>query len=147
MEAKLNKLALMFAVLGVIFFGSFGVWALSIDPGYNSRGGGGNSPERNLALLMFGACAVIVVLYAWGFVRAVKRLTPEGVERRNGRKFKWADLQEVKDTAVRGRGLASTQLRFRDGGSAWLSKPYASNYESLRNYVLSVAKPRPARRS
>jgi hypothetical protein len=135
MEAKLNKLALIFAVLGVILSAYVGAWALSINP-----------PEHNAVLLFFGLCALIVVVYAWGFVRTVKRLSPDGVERRDGSKFKWADLKEVRDTAVRGRGLASTQLRFRDGGSAWLSKPYASNYESLRSYVISVARPRPARR-
>jgi hypothetical protein len=144
MEAKINKVALILAVLGVILSASVGAWALSVDPGFNSRGG--NSQERNLALLCFGCCALIVVIYAWGFVRTVKRLSPEGVERRDGSKFKWADLKEVRDTAVRGRGLGSTQLRFRDGGSAWLSPPYASNYASLRSYVISVAKPRSARR-
>jgi hypothetical protein len=104
MEAKINKLMLIFAVLGVLVCVAVGAWAIN------------DSQGRYLGLICFGLCALIVGVVARAFVISVKRVSAEGLERGDGRRFKWADLKEVNDLAYTGRGLHETKLRFKEGG-------------------------------
>ena len=126
MEAKINKVTLIFAILGVIVCVAVGAWALTDPLG------------RSVAIFCFGFFALIVGLGARAIIISVKRVSAEGLERGDGRRFKWADLKEVKDFGYRGHGVRETKLRFKEGRSALLSRTYLSNYDQLRSYVDSM---------
>ena len=136
MEAKINKVTLALGCLGAVLLVGVGAWAFY----------GNDSQGRNLGILCFGILTVLVVIVVSGIILNVKRVSSEGLQRRDGRGFNWADLEEVKDIVIRGRGVSRTVFRFK-GGSAWLSPVWAGNYSQVRGYVRSMMQARGGKRS
>jgi hypothetical protein len=92
-----------------------------------------------MCLLMFG---VIVWLILRAYRKSVKYLSEEGLVRNDGRSLSWSELSRVVDKVrVRPSGrktLWRTEIRFKDGESAWVIPMKVSNYAELGPLVDSL---------
>lgn len=90
-------------------------------------------------LLMFGA---IVWLVLRGHRKSVKYLSAEGLVRNDRRSFSWSELSRVVNKVrVRPSGRKTiwrTEIRFRDGESAWVIPGKVSNYDEVGRLVDSL---------
>ena len=83
-------------------------------------------------LIFFGA---LVGLILRGHRRSVKSISDEGLVRNDGRSFSWSELSRVVDKVrVRPSGRKTiwrTEIRFKDGESAWVIPGKVNNYAEV----------------
>ena len=92
-----------------------------------------------MCLLMFG---VIVWLILRAHRKSIKYLSEEGLVRNDGRSFSWSELSRVVDKVrVRptgGKTIWRTEIRFKNGESAWVIPMKVSNYAEVGPLVDSL---------
>ena len=98
----------------------------------------GSAQGLAIGLLLLAVYAVIVWLIWRGLSKSVKYFTAEGIERRDGSLFLWADLSRVIDRINRRRGLWRTEFHFKNGETAWLMWSYVANNDEVSGYVDSL---------
>jgi hypothetical protein len=134
LEVKLSKLPLILAILLGLFFVPVGLMSVikGIVRGFEVVPLG----TGFMLLICFGA---VIWLVRRGQVRSVKYFSDEGLERNDGRRFSWADLNRVVDQVrIRPGGMKiiwRTEIQFKNGESAWLIPPKVSNYAEVVEYV------------
>src|SRR6185503_5009323 len=92
LEVKLSKLPLILAILLGLFFVPFGLINL-----VNGILKGFEIVPVGIGLMLLITFGLVVWLVRRGQVRSVKYFSDEGLERNDGRKFLWADLNRVVD--------------------------------------------------
>ena len=92
-----------------------------------------------MCLLMFG---VIVWIILRAHRKSVNYLSEEGLVRNDGRSFSWSELSRVVDKVrVRPTGRKTiwrTEIRFKNGESAWVIPMKVSNYAEVGPLVDSL---------
>lgn len=92
-----------------------------------------------MCLLMFG---VLVWLILRAHRKSVKYLSEEGLVRNDGRSFSWSELHRVVNKVrVRPAGRKTiwrTEIRFKNGESAWVIPMKVSNYAEVIPLVDSL---------
>ena len=90
--------------------------------------------------LLFGTYAIVFGLVLRGHVMAVKRFTPDGLVRGDGRRLPWSDLSHVVTQLHRNRpgaplGVWRREIHFKGGQVAWILPLKVSNYAEVSAYV------------
>src|SRR5688572_18215496 len=94
-----------------------------------------------IGLMMLVMSAAVMWLARRGHARSVRYFSDEGLVRNDGRSFAWADLIRVVDQ-IRITSLAHgtkavwrTEIRFRNGESAWLIPTKVGNHAEVSEFV------------
>lgn len=130
LEVKASKTTVVLMILLGLFFVPMGLVCLlmGVQKGFNVGPLG-----IGLMCLVFFAVLVWVILRAHR--RSVKYLSEEGLVRNDGRSFSWSELSRVVDKVrVRpsgGKSIWRTEIRFKDGESAWVIPTKVSNYAEV----------------
>ena len=137
LEVKASKVTFVLVILLGLFFIPMGLVSLLIGllKGFNI----GQFGLGLMLLIMFG---VIVWLVLGAHRKSVKYLLEEGLVRNDGRSFSWSELSRVVDRVrVRPSGRKTiwrTEIRFKDGESAWVIPGKVSNYDEVGPLVDSL---------
>jgi hypothetical protein len=105
---------------------------------------GDNVAGVGIGAMLLAVYGVVVWLNRRARGRSVRYFTPEGLERNDGRWLAWADLERVVDQvridpARPGeKGLWRTEIRFRNGESAWQLPLKIGNFGEVRALVRSL---------
>lgn len=132
-ESKLTKilsivLGLFFIPIGLVLF-------------FNGIQGGKVVP-LGLGLAMIIMFAVVIFLTTRGSRKGVRYFSGSGIGLANGDEIPYTDLHSVVDmlamrSATR-KGLWRTELRFKDGGIAWLIPNKISNFDEVHAFARSL---------
>lgn len=137
LEVKASKTTLVLLILLGLFFIPMGLVCII----------SGLLGGFNVVPLGIGAmCLLFFGVLVWVILRAhrksVKYLSEEGLVRNDGRSFSWSELSRVVDKVrVRptgGKSIWRTEIRFRDGESAWVIPMKVSNYAEVGPAINSL---------
>jgi len=134
LEVKLSKLPLILAILLGLFFVPVGLMSV-----INGILNGFEVVPLGIGFMLLLSFAAVIWLVRRGQVRSVKYFSDEGLERNDGKRFAWTDLNRVVDQIrIRPGGMKiiwRTEIQFNNGESAWLIPPKVSNYAEVVEYV------------
>ena len=137
LEVKASKTTFVLVGLLGLFFVPMGLACLlmGLQKGFNV----GPFGIGLMCLILF---AVVVWLVLRGHGKSVRYLSEEGLVRNDGRSFSWSELSRVVDKVrVRptgGKSIWRTEIRFKDGESAWVIPMKVSNYAEVGPLVNSL---------
>ena len=137
LEVKASKTTLVLLILLGLFFIPMGL--VSIISGLLK---GFNVVPLGIGLM----CLLFFGVLVWVILRAhrksVKYLSEEGLVRNDGRSFSWSELSRVADKVrVRptgGKSIWRTEIRFKNGESAWVIPMKVSNYAEVGPAINSL---------
>ncbi|HEX8456211.1 MAG TPA: hypothetical protein VF656_02725 [Pyrinomonadaceae bacterium] len=137
LEVKASKVPFVLVILLGLFFVPLGLANL-----FMGLLKGFNIAQFGLGLMLLVLFAVIVWLVLRAHGRSVKHLSEEGLVRNDGRSFSWSELSRVVDKVrVRPSGRKTiwrTEIRFKDGDSAWVIPAKVSNYDEVISLVAGL---------
>ncbi|MCW8133935.1 MAG: hypothetical protein KIS92_26555 [Planctomycetota bacterium] len=135
LDVKADKLQFILVMLLGLFFVPMGLLVAI----------GGLSKGRGLApvaigvmcLLCFGA---VFWLVRRGHARSVRAFTEEGLVRRDGKTFAWADLSRVVrqmhfNPRTSTTGVWRIEIQFKNGEAAWIIPMKVNNYREVAEYI------------
>lgn len=103
------------------------------------------SPRFELARAMVGLMPIIIYagvvwLFRRAYTRSVKYFSDEGLILNSGKSLAWADLSQVVDQVRYNRvtnamGIWRTELKFKNGESAWLLPMKINNFREVYAFV------------
>ena len=99
---------------------------------------GGGIVGLGLGVLMLAMFAFVISLSRRGYARSVRFFSDEGLERNDGRRVTWAEVDRVVyriRTIAGEKKLWRIEIRFRDGDSAWLLPLRIANAREVSEYV------------
>lgn len=95
-----------------------------------------------LGVMLLGMFGVVVAIVRRGGARSVRYFSDEGLERGDGKRLAWSDLERVVNQVRRSpagkRWLWRTEIRFRGGQSAWLLPLRVRNFDEVRDFVRTL---------
>ena len=130
LEVKASKVPFVLIILLGLFFIPMGLVNLLMGllKGFNVV-------QSGLGLMLLVMFGVIVWLTLRAHRRSVRQLSEEGLVRNDGRSFSWSELSRVVyKVRVRPSGRKTiwrTEIRFKDGESAWVIPAKVSNYAEV----------------
>lgn len=135
---KNSRIQPIAAVLLGLFLVPFGLWNL-----YSFFNYGYKPVPLLFGSVMLIGFGLVFWLFMLGYLRSVKYFSDDGLVRNDGKRFAWKDLVCVVDKMhvrqnTNHRLLWRTEIRFKDGSSAWLLPLKVANFAEVRVYVDSL---------
>lgn len=133
LDVKVDKLQFVLVILLGLFFVPMGV-------GLMVSGLSKGLMPIAIGLMSLLCYALVFWLVRRGHSRSVRAFTEEGVVRRDGKTFAWADLSRVVtqlhfNPRLNTTGIWRIEIQFKSGEAAWIIPIKVNNFREVAEYI------------